>query len=87
MSPADFDAALKTAPPGEQLCYAKGLTLKDNPKARHALAAYFRGEAELVQRRANGGFDYLAEKRSNLRPPLVPLALEPLAGALLKEHP
>ena len=25
-----------------------------------------------MQRRANGGFDYLAEKRSNLGPPLVP---------------
>ena len=85
MTPAQFNSELKAAKPGTLIQYAAGETLHGSPAARAALAAYFDGEVELVQRRltpAPGAFAYFAVKRHTVQKPVVPLELETLARTL-----
>ena len=88
MTPAGFCQELADARPGEQINYATGTTLKGNPVARTALAAYFRGEVDLMQKRIagpdglTGTFAYIAVKRRDVRRPEIPLNIEELANSL-----
>src|SRR5690242_4267261 len=85
MSPAEFDARLRAAKPGEAVCYHHGHCLKGvRDTGKHALRAYYQGKAHLVQKRNADGFDYLAIKRRG-EPPAVDWRLSEFVERLFAE--
>jgi len=89
MTPTEFNHELERAQPGQVVTYAVGPTLKGQPVAGSALAAYFAGRVELTQKRlspAPGSFSYLATKRSIVREPHVVLELDTLVKRLTKSE-
>lgn len=86
--PESLADKLKVAEPGEPVVYHVGRTLGGCRDAKAALAAYYRGEVELVQKRVRGAlFCYLAIRRREVTPPEIPLALDSFVSKLLKEEP
>jgi len=96
MTEEDFAAWLVHAPAGEKIVYATATNLanrnqvsKDKARlARKALEAYGHGQVELVQKALGSAdlagrrlFQYIAIKRSVLRPP-QPFSLPPIAPGL-----
>jgi hypothetical protein len=90
-SVADFILELEEAPGGAALLYAEEVpSLKSNRCAKLALAAYYRGEVELVQQRVTGPhsdgtpgkFNYYAIKRAEIKPPRVPIYLKEMVARL-----
>ena len=83
-----FEVWLRTAPPAATLCYAKRVAWLDGRKPRNhqehilsaerrsvckaAYRAYEEGKAELCQRRVGDGFEYLIQKRREVRPIYIP---------------
>lgn len=55
---------IRDAKPGEELIYCSGEEMKrDSATSRMLRRFYDEGKIELYQRRARGGFDYIAFKR------------------------
>jgi hypothetical protein len=80
---ATFSEWLRVAKPGDEFVYFVGHSLgsatpEEDVEAKAALQAFANGLIELAQRRIkkpggikSGRFEYLAQKRHQIRPPLV----------------
>ena len=99
MTPAEFRQALRDAKPGEKVIYVNGARVLGKVHrdiARAALAAYFRGEVELLQRRLSGPFAgmrgggstfaWFAVKRHQVEPPGYLASLINLVEGLLVQR-
>jgi hypothetical protein len=82
-----FAERLRAAKPGDVIAYHAGSSLRGCKDAKAALAAQYRGEADLYQRKIPGSiFVYLAVKRREVELPPVPHRLREMVDRLLLEE-
>jgi len=76
---------LKATKPGQPIVYHCGMSLRGCRDAKPVLAAYYRGEVTLSQRRVPGTsfFAYIVTKRREVKPPRVPYRLAEKVDRLL----
>jgi len=80
-----FRKKLAAARASEIITYARDRSLKGEPAGTQALAAYFRGEVELVHRRSGKVFAYLAVKCREVIPPHIADGMLGKVQTILKE--